>query len=506
MPHPAVRSFIAALALIAGAAATLRAQNSTKGVWEPVSYQADISFNSVYFVTPDEGWVTGGAPGGHGVLLHTSDGGGHWDVAAGDPEGSQRAFTGLQFIDEHTGFAVQITDGGDYTLVRTTDGATWTSSGTVPQHYLDYRFISPTTGVASYNNEIRRTTDGGRTWSKVFDCTTTVPVQGLTRRVRCEAAAFAFPTATTGIAIGNSFEAKGLYVLRSGDGGATWSVTLAMPDVDGREGHVFFTDENTGYVCTADGRIFGTTDGGQTWNGLIGAACETKAPLLFADGMVGWALRYRKLTFTTDGGRHWASREIAFPAGVAAFSIPRSDRAYAVGDHGMIFRYRVVSVTATDVAPAALAAPAMPGLPMALGTDVQQLQGQVAAIDSGLAAFVPPAAAPMPSGTVANGMAPFVSDCCGKRVSSLQLIFAAVTNIVPEFTSKYRNLNLLTQGLRTAAALPDATTALRAALETFRTAGDKTSAQNALSQIKTALATLHAASDTALQQPTFVQQ
>lgn len=32
------------------------------------------------------------------------------------------------------------------------------------------------------------------------------------------------------------------------------------------------------------------------------------------------------------------------PAMVNAFAFPRRDRGYAVGDHGMIYRYRVVPV------------------------------------------------------------------------------------------------------------------------------------------------------------------
>ena len=171
----------------------------------------------------------------------------------------------------------------------------------------------------------------------------------------------------------------------------------------------------------------------------------------------------------------------------------------------MIFRYRVVPVSATDVAPAALAAPAMPGLPMALGSDVTQLQTQIATIDSGAAAFVMPTNPAPATDAASNGMTPFVAGCCGKRLSTLELLFTAVTNIVPDFTGKYRNLNLLTQGLRTAASLPDAATAVRSALNAFRTATDRASAQGALAQIKAALASLHSASDTALQLPPFVQ-
>ena len=486
------------------------APTAPTGVWEPVSYGEDVALNSVYFVTPDEGWVAGGGAGGHGIILHTTDAGQHWDVALGDPAGTQPAFTDLRFIDRRTGFAVQATHAGDYSLLRTTDGAHWEVSGTVPQHQLDYYFVSPTVGVASIHNEIRRTTDAGRTWSKVFDCALKVSINGLARTVRCEAAAFAFPTATLGYALGNSYDARGMYLMKTEDGGATWTAWLAVPDVDGREGHLFFNDERTGYICTADGRLYGTTDGAQTWNGLAGAQCEVKAAVRFADHDVGWTLRYHKLTWTADGGQRWASRDVAFPAPVAAFSLPRRDLAYAVGDHGMIFRYRVV-IAGAPLAAGALPAPAMPPIPATLTGDISQLQTQVAAVDSAVSA-APSSAAPGMNPPAATGggfaqdaVSPFVTNCCARRMSTIQTVFNAITAVVPDFTSRYRNLNLLTQGLRTAAQLPDAATSIRAALQTFRASGDRNAALAALSQLKSLLATLRAAGDTAVQQPTFVQ-
>ena len=479
-----------------------------KGIWEPVNYSEDLELTSVYFVTADEGWVAGGGSAGHGVLLHTKDGGKSWEVALGDPEGNQRGFRDLQFVDQTTGFAVQGTGIGDHSLLRTIDGQHWSVVGTVPQHRADYQFLSATVGVAASGSEIRRTTDAGRTWTKVFDCALKVQVQGLMRAIRCEAAAFAFPTATEGYALGNSPDARGLYLLHTGDAGLSWTVWLAVPDVDGREGHVFFTDAQNGYVCTSDGRLFGTADGGKTISGLAGAGCPGKAPLRFADAEVGWTLRYNNLAYTTDGGQRWVSRVLAFPAGVKDFSLPRRDRAYAVGDHGMVYRYRVVPVDAT-VAAASVAAPAMPGLPTALAADVAQFDGQLGALDSGLQAFVDPgsgsAGSPSAGGFTQDALSPFMTSCCAKRASSLQLILTAITSIVPEFTGKYRNLNLLTQGLRTAAALPEAAVNLKAALQAFRTSGDKSAALSALATVKSLLATLRATTDTALQQPTFIQ-
>lgn len=70
-------------------------------------------------------------------------------------------------------------------------------------------------------------------------------------------------------------------------------------------------------------------------------------------------VNYRTMTYTVDGGRHWISRSIPFPASVAAFSLVSRTSGYAAGEHGMVYRYRVVPVAYTSKG--MLAAPAMPG-------------------------------------------------------------------------------------------------------------------------------------------------
>ena len=72
---------------------------------------------------------------------------------------------------------------------------------------------------------------------------------------------------------------------------------------------------------------------------------------------MGWAIRYKNMNYTTDGGQHWITRDIQFPASVEEFSIVRPDSGYVVGAHGMVYRYRVVPSDYTSKG--MLAAPAM---------------------------------------------------------------------------------------------------------------------------------------------------
>ena len=73
-----------------------------KGIWEPVSYPADIHLTDVFFVNPDVGWATSGTSFEGGMLLHTSDAGANWTVQLGDHDaraGRQLLFHDRRRID-----------------------------------------------------------------------------------------------------------------------------------------------------------------------------------------------------------------------------------------------------------------------------------------------------------------------------------------------------------------------------------------------------------------------
>jgi photosystem II stability/assembly factor-like uncharacterized protein len=183
-------------------------------------------------------------------------------------------------------------------------------------------------------------------------------VQGLVRNLKCEFSKLFFLNERTGWAISNAgARDSGFTVARTQDGGDTWESWIALPGEDAREGSIYFTDENHGALLTG-GKFFYSADGGKTWTGATGQA-SGKPNIQFANDKVGWAIRYRTMTYTVDGGPHWVSRDIAFPASVEAFSISRPDSGYAVGEHGMVYRYRVVPIeyTAKGMLPAPVMSP-----------------------------------------------------------------------------------------------------------------------------------------------------
>ncbi len=330
-----------------------------KAIWEPVSVPEDIELKSVHFVSAEEGWVAGGKSVMQGgVIYHTKDGGKTWELQLGDPESSDRGFSDLRFVDATHGFAVQGAPGGGHKLFATSDGQTWVPSGTVPEHRYDSFFTTPTTGfVADWAHQIIRTPDGGKKWQPVYTCRIKAEIGVLRREVDCYIHSIHFPDSTVGYAIGGPLpEDSGNVLAKTEDGGSTWTDWIVLPGESASESSLWFLDANTGVFRAKDGKMFRTTDGGKTWTGVSGQA-ELKSGLSFADAEVGWMIHYRSMTYTTSGGKSWLSRQIAFPAMVEDSSLPARDRGYAVGSHGMVYRYRIVPIDFT--AKGMLAAPSL---------------------------------------------------------------------------------------------------------------------------------------------------
>ena len=489
-------------------AAAAAEQPKYKGIWEPVSYSEDLQLLDVFFVNADVGWVAGGTNAVHGgIILNTRDGGSSWTVQYGDPGSSEYAVRDLRFIDETTGWAVQRTS-SDAKLFHTRDGENWILAGTMAEHYEDYMFTSETTGVfLGPQGAVFITQDGGRKWQQVFQCAAKVQVEGLWRNVGCHWKRLQFLTPSTGYAVAYSYDAKGIFLARTDDGGATWSLTYS--EAPGYAEDIFFLDESTGYVRVgheSTGQLYKTEDGGQTWTGM---AASPGRRILFADPEVGWALLYNKVSFTTNAGLRWNSREYRFPATTSALSLPRRDRAYVVGDHGMIFRYRVVPI-AEEVAKA-IPAPAMPVFDSPLDDQVAQLETQVEALEEEVKKEVGEQGAS--GGGQAGGEAAaqtsgssLVDACCQEQVQKIEATAEAVASEVPKFTGKYRSLNLIFAGLGLVGQLFGQAQGLKDSLSTLRQARDPAALSAALNELSGQVTGLVQSTKSAFQSPGQVQE
>lgn len=442
-----------------------------KGIWEPVNYGEDLSLRDVFFVTPDVGYVSGVA----GTVLKTTDAGATWTaLLGGDPQSQEESIEQLWFVTPIVGWAAQVTS-SHTNLFHTTDGETWSNVGKIPQHYEDIAFATETDGIYVNSKKILRSRDAGKSWSEVFECVAKAEVDGLMRQIQCNFWKLRFASPAVVYALGAAIGADAAVVAKSTDGGASWAVVAVLPNENGTEGGLFFIDEHTGYLSSKDAKsAYRTTDGGVTWTGMPATAIHRT--IQFADPSVGWAMRYNGLSYTTDGGKRWSSREFQFPAMQNAFSLPRRDRAYVVGEHGMIYRYSVVPES-TAVSAKILPAPAMPPLDNAVLAQIQKLETSLDRID----AVVIGAGSGAASGVPAGG--DWSSTGVDQELAQLQTTVDAVASGVPAMGSKNRNLNLLMFGLKLLGDLTGQGNGLKEAFTSLRQSQDPGGASAALQSL-----------------------
>ncbi len=204
---------------------------------------------------PTHAWVVGEA----GAVMATKDGGATWDVQ------TSKALTDLyevQFVTPEKGWAV----GQNSTVVTTNNGGrTWNvltggqPSGEVGEGavmYMGAHFLDETTGFvagAGITGIIAKTTDGGETWTTVYEATDNL-------------SAITFADPMNGWAGGK----YGL-VLATTDGGVTWEQVDAGTEEDiysiavGNAGHIWLSGDY--------GTIGYSEDLGQTWQ-LIAVEVE----------------------------------------------------------------------------------------------------------------------------------------------------------------------------------------------------------------------------------------
>ena len=102
----------------------------------------------------------------------------------------------------------------------------------------------------------------------------------------------------------------------------SWLPMPNAPTTTNKHDDVFFISATMGFVVTRDGKIFKTTDGGDSWNVKASYAGVRLRCIGFADSLRGWAGKFQvnpstqyALLQTTDGGGTWSEvKNIPSPA------------------------------------------------------------------------------------------------------------------------------------------------------------------------------------------------
>ncbi len=297
------------------------------------------------------------ASGARGTVVRTVDGGTTWAAVPVTTAGADTLqFRDVVALDAETAWALSIGPGASSTIVKTTSGgARWRTVfvNDEPEGFYDcLSFWDARRGLAygdSVDGGLRvlLTDDGGETWRRV-------PADALPPAGDGEGGFAASGTcvATRGtdrawIATGNADPAR---VLRTTDGGATWSASalpLVAGDAAGAASVAFRDDQhgvavggNIADATTVADAVALTADGGATWalggplpfpGAAYGAAYVPGTGALVAVGPGGVGL-------SRDDGRTWALVDGRTFWGVAAAG---RDAVWVTGPDGRIVRLRL---------------------------------------------------------------------------------------------------------------------------------------------------------------------
>jgi photosystem II stability/assembly factor-like uncharacterized protein len=262
--------------------------------WYQVPLPVNKFITDIFFVDSLRGWtVTNWDPQfDTAFIVATTDGGDNWSV---QNKGSY-SFTGIQFIDENTGYAV----GGDGSAIifkTTNSGLNWIQSipfGSGVNSFQGLHFVSSDTGWVSSTDALGgglwRTTNGGINWEQQ---------------------------------LGASFQPNSIFFLNKDTGwtasqntilyftsnsGLNWSTrhdfTASLKDV-------FFATKDTGWLISGASPtgLLKTINSGINWN-----LCNNPQPLgdsklFFVDSKHGWAgSGFGQIIATTDG-ENWGYQQ-----------------------------------------------------------------------------------------------------------------------------------------------------------------------------------------------------
>ncbi len=292
---------------------------------------AGARHDDVFFLTPELGW----AVNSDGKILHTEDGGASWAVQF-TTDGLWLRCVG--FASETRGWVGTLSR--PERLLETTDGGTtWQPVRNLPDDaplmicglsVVDENVVyaSGTNYPFPAHDDLRarmmKTVDGGATWtawdmtehaSNLIDTHFTSAERGWV------VGGLADPSADPGTG-GHRSENVRAVVLRTEDGGRTWTNTIANlgPELPLAEWgwKIQFVDDRVGFVSLESmdrGAILRTEDGGQTWQRLPINDPQGNKNLEgvgFLDANTGWVGGWGDARFvggfsssTVDGGRQW---------------------------------------------------------------------------------------------------------------------------------------------------------------------------------------------------------
>ena len=315
--------------------------------WVRVLLRRIGGIDSVSFANRKVGWAISGD-----AVLHTVDGGLHWDIQVTRKYGR---FHCVQALSTRRAWVSGALD----TLLRTVNGGvTWKRlhTGTGSRRNLTgMRFTSPNNGWVSGGGEIIHTSDGGAHWASQFSIRPTVigltfadsqngwatcgavyhTTDGGADWVRQATASFA----TWGFALTPSDAVVGFGMVynpslsHTSDGGVTWQSSISAADgYFGTLNALQFCNTINGWAVGSAGEILKTADGGVTWSPQVSGTTQDLNDAHFLNASDGWIVGDQGVIVrTTDGGATWTPQTSGVTDDLSGVTFVDAQHGWVVG-------------------------------------------------------------------------------------------------------------------------------------------------------------------------------
>jgi len=286
---------------------------------EPQGYFLDIDFTAV-----DDGWVAG-----LWKMMRTTDGGNNWVTLIDRPQ-TNTTIQRISFVNDTIGWYIeQNGDDNHCTIYKTSNGGDdWIVQYISPQFTLiwDLEFINQNLGFGVGSDPtfpiLFKTTNSGNSWGIVSIDNVYAPT------IRT----LFFLDALQGWVAGDA-------IYKTTDGGFTWNM-LVGPYSE----YIFdiqFTTPTIGWYSDLFG-IKKTTDGGTTWiQQATGGDGWHQSSLYFIDSDTGYFCAFNKVLKTTNGGSSWVSQ-------LEGSTLNLSDVCFVDPSHGWLLGYTPGRIFHTD--------------------------------------------------------------------------------------------------------------------------------------------------------------